>query len=103
MRVISDELKGGKLKDVESLVKNRKKVMPFVSEVKNDYEKFGSAAFRNESPVDQSSIIKRFKDYIQQTLGLSSLEIVEIQEKDNLAENIVDKCGPMRPLIMFES
>jgi hypothetical protein len=93
----------GKLSEIELLPKNQKKAMPFVSEIKAEYEKFGSAAFCNGSPIDQLQILEPFKDYICQALGLNSLEMVEIREKGDLAEHIVDKCGPMRPLIVFES
>lgn len=93
----------GKLNDSELLKKNRKKVMPFVSEIKTEYEKNGAAALRNGSPIDQWRILESFKDYICQTLGLNSLEMVEIQEKSELPEIVVDKCGPMHPLIVFDS
>jgi hypothetical protein len=52
----------GKLNLIELLVKNRNKVMPFVSEIKAEYEKFGSAAFQNGSPINQFQILGHFKD-----------------------------------------
>lgn len=92
-----------KLDTSELLKKNKKKVMPFVSTVKNEYEQSGSSALQNESPIEQWTILKNFNDYIRQTLNLNDLEMVGIHEKEDLPEQIIDKCGPMRPLIIFEA
>jgi len=98
MRDISSKLDGN-----ESLKRHRKKVMPFVSEVKASYQEGGASALQNESPIEQWQILVNFSEYIRQTLNLESLEMVKIDETSELPEQIVEKCAPARPLINFKS
>lgn len=98
MRVVSSLTDGSEL-----LKKNKKKIMPFVSNIKTEFEQSGGSALLDESPVDQLHIIKNFKDYIRQTLNLNVLDLVGIDEVEGLPEHIADKCGPMKPLIVFEA
>lgn len=89
----------GKLND--SLKKN-KKTMPFVSIMKGEFEQNGKSVFQNESLIDQWKILQSFVDYIRQTLDLETLDLVSISKAEGLSEQIIDKCGPMKPLITFE-
>lgn len=99
MREISSKLGSSDL-----LKKNQKKVMPFVSGIKNEFELNGLPALENESPIEQWEILDSFKDYIRQTLNLNSLQMVAIDETNtDLSEQVIDKCGPMHPLITFET
>lgn len=94
MREISSKL--------EDSLKKNKKTMPFVSIVKGEFEQAGKNALQNESPIDQWKILESFVEYIRQALGLETLDLVSVSKAEGLAENIVDKCGPMKPLIVFE-
>jgi hypothetical protein len=93
----------GKFKDSELLKRNQKKVMPFVSGIKSEYEQIGDSALHNESPIGQWEILKSFSEYIRQALNLNTLDMIGIEETNELPEHITDKCVPLRPLIVFEA
>jgi len=92
-----------KLDSSEVLKKNKKKVMPFVSIIKGEYDLNGETALRDDCAIDQWAILERFSGYTRQTLNLTNLEMVGIKDATGLADHIVDKCGPLKPLILFEA
>ncbi|KAH7731926.1 leucine--tRNA ligase [Aphelenchoides avenae] len=82
----------------ESLKKLAKKTMPFVQLIKDNVKQHGIDAISQTCPFDQREVLENALDYIQYTLALEKLNLVDASTDANIAE----RCAPGAPIIMYE-
>eukprot|EP00912_Choanoflagellata_sp_UC4_P000898 UC4_evm1s553 len=84
----------------DDVVKSKMKVaMPFVTFMKELYEKQGPEAFSETPTLDEISLFQDNKDYIMRSLGITDLNIKLIDGTDD--EKVIENTEPMKPWTIF--
>ena len=88
------------LKEIEEVKVMMKKVMPFVSFVKNQVMEKGSSALDSHLPFSEFDLFSTNKEYISRALELDSLQVLD-KGQCNDQKLVADVC-PGKPLCKFE-
>jgi len=84
------------------LEKRKKKVMPIVSEILNEFQTEGPSCLYLTTRFNETEILKENLAYILFTLKFEKIDIVLQSESNNDNQNIADLAIPGKPLIYFE-
>jgi len=79
------------------LKKMMKKVMPFVGEIKRNFQERGMSVFDIQLPFDEKELLLANLTMIKESLTVNEVEIVYANEEEG------QKCSPGIPLLVFHS
>jgi len=84
------------------LEKRKKKVMPIVSEVIEEFKKEGASCLHLTTSFNEQEILKENLNYMLFTLRLEKIDIVQSVESNNDNQKITEMAMPGKPLVFFD-